>query len=320
VIRRLLNYWIGIWDLKEHPRSLAVIRICLGLVILFDALEVLRRGLVVPLMGVLDAGGWSSVLLRPNIPLWYQYLPAEPSSAYLLWAGIFTTALCFTLGIFPRISAVGFVLLSAQWNQILPQADRGIDTLVRNAMLIMAVSQCGRTLSLQALWKTGSIYGDGEDVQAWPRHLVICQLVLMYFMTGVQKFGLSWTPFGYYSALYIILQDYAIIRMDFSWLVNQPFYLFTQLSSAITVFWQWSYPIVLLFFHYRLTPDRPGRFRAFAVKYHLHWVWVAVGAVFHLLIAATMELGIFPWAMLALYPAFVHPTEWRWIREKLRLA
>ena len=316
----MTRYWIGIWDLREHPRSLAIIRICLGLVILFDALEVLRRGLVIPLMGPIQVGGLSNAMARTAIPLWYQILPAEPSSAWLLWGGIFVSAVCFTAGIFPRSSAVVFVLLSAQWNQILPQADRGIDTLVRNMMLVMAFSQCGRTLSVGAWLKTGSFYGDGEDVQAWPRHLIICQLVLMYFMTGVQKFGLSWTPFGHYSALYLILQDYAIIRTDFSWLVNQPFYAFTQLSSAVTVFWQWSYPIVLLFFHYRLTSDRPGRFRAFVLKYHLHWVWMGVGAIFHLLIAVTMELGIFPWAMLALYPAFVHPREWSWIRQKLGMS
>ena len=314
----MIRYWVHIWDLREHPRSLAAIRICLGLTILFDAMEVLRRGLVVPLMGVIEAGGFSSVIARNAAPLWYQVLPAEPSSAWLLWAGIFTSASCFTLGFFPRISAVLFVLLSAQWNQVLPMADRGIDTLVRNGMLIMAFSQCGRTLSIDAWRKTGTWQGDNRDVQAWPRHLIICQLVLMYFMSGVQKFGLSWTPFGHYSALYIILQDYAIARADFSWVVRQPFYFITQLSSAVTVLWQWSYPVVLLFFHYRLTPERGGRLRAFSLKYHLHWVWVAVGAFFHIGIALTLELGIFPWAMMALYPAFVHPSEWRLAWDKLR--
>jgi len=315
----LIRYWIGIWDLKEHPRSLAILRICLGLVILFDAMEVFRRGLVIPLMGVIDSGGLSSVFERGAVPLWYQIFPADPSSAWLLWAGITTSALCFTLGFFPRFNAILFVLLSAQWSQILPMSDRGIDTLVRNAMLILACSQCGRTLSIDAWRKTGSWQGDNQDVQAWPRHLMICQLVLMYFMSGIQKFGLSWTPIGHYSALYIILQDYAIARADFSWVVRQPFYFVTQVSTAVTVMWQWSYPLVLLFFHYRLTPDRGGRFRNFALKYHLHWVWVAVGIFFHIGIALTLELGIFPWAMMALYPALVHPSEWRWMADKIRM-
>jgi hypothetical protein len=33
-------------------------------------------------------------------------------------------------------------------------------------------------------------------------------------------------------------------------------------------------------------------------------VWVGFGVAFHLGIAATLDLGIFPWATLALYPAF----------------
>ena len=57
MIGRAARYWVRIWDLKEHPRSLAAIRICLGFVLLFDAMEVLRRGLVVPLMGTIEAGG-----------------------------------------------------------------------------------------------------------------------------------------------------------------------------------------------------------------------------------------------------------------------
>ena len=67
------------------------------------------------------------------------------------------------------------------------------------------------------------------------------------------------------------------------------------------------YPLVLLWIHYRNTPDRPGRLRAFANRWHLDLVWIGTGALFHILLAATMELGIFPWGMLALYPAWLRP-------------
>jgi hypothetical protein len=71
--------------------------------------------------------------------------------------------------------------------------------------------------------------------------------------------------------------------------------------------WQWSYPVVLL--HYLPPPSAPGRFRQTFARYRLHWVWILVGALFHLLIGATMELGIFPAGMLAVYPAFLRPDE-----------
>ena len=35
--------------------------------------------------------------------------------------------------------------------------------------------------------------------------------------------------------------------------------------------------------------------------------------MFHLALAATTELGIFPWAMLALYPVWLHPDELKWV-------
>ena len=44
------------------------------------------------------------------------------------------------------------------------------------------------------------------------------------------------------------------------------------------------------------------------------WI-VAVGAILHVGIAVTMQLGIFPWAMLALYPAFFHPDELQGLRD-----
>ena len=43
-------------------------------------------------------------------------------------------------------------------------------------------------------------------------------------------------------------------------------------------------------------------------------MFLAIGVCFHLLLAATLELGMFPYAMLALYPAFFRGEEAeRWI-------
>ena len=45
---------------------------------------------------------------------------------------------------------------------------------------------------------------------------------------------------------------------------------------------------------------------------------VLVGVIFHLALAATLRLGIFPAAMLALYAAFFHPDELRAAWHRLR--
>jgi hypothetical protein len=41
----------------------------------------------------------------------------------------------------------------------------------------------------------------------------------------------------------------------------------------------------------------------------VRWSWLAVGFGFHLGIALTMRLGMFPFGMLAVWPVFLHPDE-----------
>jgi hypothetical protein len=159
--------------------------------------------------------------------------------------------------------------------------------------------------------KTGSIWGDGQQVPAWPRHLIVVQLVLMYFMAGIQKFGVAWTPFGSYSALFLILQDPAIANADYSWLAAPPWYQFTQLSTFVTILWEYASPVILWSFWCRHTADRGGRIRMFTLRYPPHLIWAGIGVVFHFGIAISLDLGIFPWAMLATYAAFIHPDQWR---------
>jgi hypothetical protein len=173
--------------------------------------------------------------------------------------------------------------------------------------MVLAFSSAGRAFSLDAVIRTGRFRGDGEPVPAWPRYLIVVQVVLMYFTAGVQKYGQHWWPWGGWSALYVILQDWAVASRPFGWLRHQPWYALTQLSTLVTMVFQWSYPIVLV--HYLPPPGEPGRFRRAFERWRLHRAWIAIGAWFHVALALTMELGIFPWGMLALYWAFLHPAE-----------
>ncbi|MBA2321417.1 MAG: HTTM domain-containing protein [Deltaproteobacteria bacterium] len=300
---------VAFWDQRESPWSLALVRICLGLVVLADLTTVWRLDLVVTLFGVGSAGGLSDANARNEVPLWYALFPATEGSAWLLWGSLTALALSFTLGFFTRSSAFLLMILWAQWALVLPASDRGIDALCRNILCIFAFSYAGEGLGLDGAWRR--LRGQAlAAVPAWPRYLLVLQLVVMYWMAGIQKVGLEWTPMGEFAALYVILQDPAIAAMDFAWLYDQPWYFSTQLSTLVTVLWQWSYPVVLLWYWYEHGPVRPGRIRAACRRWHFKWIWVVVGAIFHVVLAVTMELGIFPWAMMAIYPAFIHPDEW----------
>jgi hypothetical protein len=82
---------------------------------------------------------------------------------------------------------------------------------------------------------------------------------------------------------------------------------------------EYSSPIIVLLIYWWRTPERPGRLRRFANRYRVRWAWMALGTSFHLGIAVTMRLGIFPFGILALYPLLVHPDEWAALRDRRRI-
>lgn len=308
-MRTWWDRWVALFDGEEAPWSLAVVRLLLGAVILYDFLEILQLDLVVALFGTQDVGGLSDAASRQVPPLWVRAFGASVTSARALHAVITFSAAAFFLGFFTRFSALVLLFAWAQFAKVVPAADRGIDTLCRDVLLLFVFAQGGAALSLDAVRRTGSFVGDGAPIPAWPRKLLVLQLVVMYFLAGVQKMGVHWWPIGHWAALYYVLQDPAIARFDFTWLRKTPFFQLTQIGSAVTIVFQDTYPVILLFRWARAAPG--GAFRTWLARWSwLEWVWIGVGALFHLLLAATCELGIFPWAMLALYPAWFAPEFW----------
>jgi hypothetical protein len=301
----VIRWWIELWDRRESPELLGLVRIGVGLVLLSDLYWTWALDLVVPLMAGEGQGGLSGV--TPKTGAWFAWVGDGPDAARLLHASLVAAGLGLALGMFSRGSAAAFLLLSAEWARILPDADRGIDTLLRNVLFVLALSRCGDAFSLDAVWSTGTWRGSGAPVPAWPRRVLVLQIVVMYFTAGVQKYAQHWWPWGGWSALYVILQDWAVAAHDFSWLRHPLLYPLTQVATALTMAWQWTYPVVLL--HTFEPPWPPGRFRRWFAAWRLHWVWIAVGVWFHVQLALTMELGIFPYGMLALYWVFLSPSE-----------
>ena len=304
--------WVGLWDAREHPRSLALVRILMAAVLIWDLARVLQLDLVVPLFGPLEAGGMGDPTGRKNPPLLYQVLPATPGGAQAAVWGALGLSATLLLGVLPRLSAAMLVLLLAQLALVLPPADRGIDMLVRNTLVLLAFSRCGDTLSIGARVRTGSWVGRPDaSVPAWPRQLLLAQLVILYFAAGVSKVASSWTPFGGWSALYVAMRDPAFARIDPDLLDR--LYLLTQLGTVATWLWEWGAPLLLLAAWYRNTAERPGRLRAWFNRVNFLHRYLLVGAVFHIGTHLTLQLGIFPFAVLALYPAAFRPDEWaRW--------
>jgi hypothetical protein len=304
----LLTRWIELWDEREPPSVLAAIRIGLALVMLFDLVSVGAHGIQTWLWAPAEAGGisgWDAA----DVPPFYRIFPESAGSAHWLWLGLVVSLLCVGAGIFTRSAALVHVWLSAQAALINNPADRAIDRVVRIMLLILALSAAGRCWSLEAKLRTGRWRGDGALAPAWPRYLILGQLVIVYCGAGLGKGGTYWYPWGGYRALFLTLQDPIFAAADFSWLAQPWPYRLTQLATALTHLWELAAPLVLVAAYCRRTRERPGRLRRWLQTLPVRNAYVAVGVVFHLSLACTLRLGIFPFAMLACFPAFFRPDE-----------
>ena len=307
-LARTWNAWLAVWRGQEDPRRLATVRILVGLVMAWDLARVGQLGLVEALWLPGASGGTiGDIGAGPRLPGILAWTGATPTAVWTLWGASLAGALGLTLGIATRASAVLFALCYAQLGWINPGADRGIDMLVRNVAWVLAFAGSHAVWSVDAWIARARGRPPTAQVESWPRRLLALQLVGVYWMAGIQKTGIGWTPLGDFSALYVVLQDPSIAAHRFAWLAEV--YPVTQLATAATMLFEWGAPVVFLAWWYARTRTRGGWLRAQCNRYPVVPLWLGIGVLLHLGIAATMQLGIFPWAMLALYPTLL-PARW----------
>jgi hypothetical protein len=281
---------------------LSLIRILLPFVLLVDLFEVWRLHLVIPLWGPGDAGGMGNPAGQAVPPELYAWCGNTVGVARGAFTVLVAALACLTVGLFAQPAALVALLVYAQLALVLPGADRGIDMLIRNVLALFVFVPSGRTWGVDAL-----LFGRLERAPAWPRRLLILQLVVLYFTAGIQKVAVAWWPWGGLSALYLVLQDPAVARIPFDWL--EGLFPLTQLLTGVTMLFEWGAGLVPLVYFFRATRTRPGWLRAQANRLDPVRPWMLLGLGMHLGIAATMRLGIFPWTVLSLYPALLHPDE-----------
>ncbi|HTV21592.1 MAG TPA: HTTM domain-containing protein [Polyangiaceae bacterium] len=302
-----LRRWVAFWDEREPPTCLALIRIALGLVIVFDLLTLAAHGAIDWIWTPVEAGGVAGGD-DAEASLFYLLVPASAGSAMLLWAGLLASAVGVAVGAFTRTSALVHVWFSVQAAVINPGADRAIDRLIRMVLIILVLAPSAAVWSVDAKRATGSFRGDASPAPAWPRYLIFGQLVLTYFGAGLAKGGTYWYPWGGYNALYLTLRDPILSSVEPGWLDSTLAHVATQIGTAATHLWELGAPLLLLAAYQRRTSERGGRRRLFG-RVPVRDVYVAIGVVFHLSLALSLRLGIFPFAMLACFPAFFRPDE-----------
>lgn len=304
--------WVRLWSRRETGEALALVRIAVPLVILYDLGETALHGLVRALWAPIEEGGIGPASYADPVCTFYAWFGASAASAYALFALTCLSAVSLALGLFSRSSALVLLFGYAQLGLLSPDADRGIDTLLRNVLVILVVAQSGATLSLDARRATGRFLS-GRRVPAFPRYLIVAQLVVLYFFAGMLKQSANWSVEGGYAALFMVLHKphFVSIQLPHDLLVR--LYPLTQVGTFATVTWERAALLLPVLLYLRSTAARPGRLRKLVNRARLLELWVGMGVFFHLALAVLLALGMFPWGCLALYPALAAPrTLARW--------
>ncbi len=173
-----------------------------------------------------------------------------------------------------------------------PAISGGSDLLLQTSLFTLGLSDCTRTLSLDARIRTGS-FVSADLVPAWPRQLALWQLCVMYGATGMQKLvSTAWLPTDDFSALYQICR--ARIGQDFrrSMLDAQgAFVIPAAIATALTISWEITFPLVLFVRRLRVP------FALVGLALHLG-IWVTMEVEFVQLVVAGLLPNALPRVLL----------------------
>ena len=303
-MRRAWQSLVAFTSRTEPATPLALLRIGAGLGVLLTFVPMLVHDLTSMMMFDAAYGGY-----RPlHTKFWLTTALGGPTASVM--TGLLGTSLLgavlMMLGLGGRLTALVTLQTTMACTGVNGHAGGSHDDLLTNALFLVLLAPSTATLSLDCRLRTGR-WTSTLPVAAWVRPLVLFQIVLCYWSTGVQKVSAHWTPGGDFSALYYILQQPGWHRMDMTWL--GAIFPLTQLSTAMTWFWEVSNPLWLVAVWYAMTPKRPGRLRRWSNRLHIREVYAGIGVAMHILILVFMEVGPFSAISLAFYPCFWHHDE-----------
>ncbi|HEV8550134.1 MAG TPA: hypothetical protein VGQ57_13915 [Polyangiaceae bacterium] len=300
----MIERWVRFWDQREAPQSLALVRILVGSVLLGDLLWALVWQ-VVPLV-------WGPPPFAAG--LGYEAVPPAlvirvfGPSLHAAWAayGLAVVAcVLFVGGVAYRVTSWLLVFAMVELWALQPIGD-SIDSLLRIVLPVLAVSGAGSAWSFDAWLTRRRGRAVSETVPAWPRYLIVLQVLWLYISAGHQRDPRTWGP-PRFSAIGNVLGDPHFARFTPGSLAV--FYPLQRAGTLATMVFELSAPLYLLWLWFARNPQRGGRFGAWARRARLRWIWLIMGIFLHSGIALSMKIGLFPFGILALYAAFLHPGE-----------
>lgn len=299
-MKRLWGALVRLTSHQETGLCVGLFRILVALVLVQSVVAVMRADVVDMLWVDVAHGGFRTL----GAGSWLLQAMGGPTHAVvgsLLWIAL-AAGVLLALGIGGPVGGrlVALVCQQCYWAVLStnPDARGGSDYLIVNALWLLFLADSTASLSVHSRWKTGRWASRGL-IYAWPRYLAVLQIVVVYTLTGLQKIGSSWMPWGDFSALYWVYQDPTFLRFPMDWTAHV--YPLTQILTVTTWLWE-TFAFLLLFaYYYRATPGRPGRLRALANRFDIRVPFVAIGVGLHVSIFATLDVGPFSLITLSYY-------------------
>jgi hypothetical protein len=309
----VIERWVALWARREAPYSLAVVRLLVGATLLGDLLQARLFDVVTLVWGPPPWGAGLGQTLAP-VPFAVRVLGASERTAELLWWLAVLACALFTFGVAYRVTSWVLVFAMVELGHIQPVND-SIDVLLRIVVPVLALSQAGAAWSFDAWYRARRGLPAVDSVPAWPRYLLVLQLLWLYISAGHQRDAKTWGPAGGFAAIGNVLGDPHFARFEPGSLAA--FYPLMCLGTFWTMLFELSAPLYLLWLWLERHPDRGGRFGAAVRRWRVRWIWLGSGASLHAGIALSMKIGLFPFGILALYPAFLAPEETLGVRAAL---
>lgn len=237
------------------------------------------------------AGRQERPFVAPLLESWQTH-PAMMRAAIGTW--IVATAL-WTIGLGSRWTNVVVWAMAQSFANVNPYVENAGDS-IRNAVLfVLMFAPTGAAWSVDALLlrsRRHAAEGARQPaspayVHPWPLRLIFLQMVCIYFFNGLYKFGGETWKDG--TSLHYALCDVTLTRFSFARL-NLPLE-WTRLATWTVLAWELAFPALALFRWTRVPA-------------------LAFGALFHLGIGLTMEIGSFVPVMLALYVPLLPWDRW----------
>lgn len=284
--------WQSFWFQPQPMYTLGVVRMAFG------ALAILWGLWLLPMRdGLLDANG-----VTPTQPstahAWGLFAVWNTNGAMLIGIVVLVlAAFALLVGWHSRLAAILVFILIMSFERRIPLAFNSGDALVRIEALFIAISPCGAALSLDQRRTTGSFWS-AQTRPNWPIRLLQVQLSIIYIAAAQVK--LSGEPWLHGTAVSYVL------RLEDMQRVIAPEWFATNALAMNMLTWgtiavELAVGILVWF----------PRFRP--------WV-LAAGVLMHLLIDAYVQVGIFSYAMLVMYFAWLSPETAKLLPQKVRIA